>query len=207
MRIASICLIALCTVTMPLANLSQAAQSDSRRKGTPPQHRQVSGENGQQAGSSLSETQQQNLQKLQTDLMSLQEGSQVTQAQKDSLKDALAAIADGATRPDQNLVQQLANDLTDALTDQNLSTMEKIQLANDLQQVMNSANIPMEEVEQAIADAQAILAASGIREKDVQTIVADLKAIATGAQKNVQNPADKAKSQSQGRQRPLGRNR
>lgn len=143
-------------------------------------------------GSNLSPTQQQNLQKLQADLQAIKQGSQVTPEQKQALKNDLLAMADGATKPDQALVQQLANDLADAMSDGSIDSKEKAKLANDLQKVMASANIPMDEVNQAIADAQAILAASGVTKSDVQTIVNDLKAIASEAKNNAPNGGAKA---------------
>ncbi|MBL8204511.1 MAG: hypothetical protein JNM09_09805 [Blastocatellia bacterium] len=143
-------------------------------------------------GSNLSPTQQQNIQKLQADLQAIKQGSQVTTEQKQALKNDLMAMADGATKPDPALVQQLANDLSEAIADGSIDSKEKAQLANDLQKVMNSAGIPPEEVNQAIADAQAILASSGVDKSAVQTIVNDLKAIATEAKNNAPNGGAKA---------------
>ncbi len=139
--------------------------------------------NKQPSGSHLSETQQKNIQKLTSDLQAIKQGSQVTPEMKQALKNDLMAMADGATKPDPALVDKLAADLADAMSDGNISNAEKAKLTNDLYAVMYSANIPASEVNQAIADAQVILAASGVTKQDVQTIVADLKAIATEAQK------------------------
>lgn len=149
-------------------------------------------EGSKPSGTHLSETQKQNLQKLQADLQAIQQGSQVTTEQKQALKNDLMAMAEGATKPDPALVQQLANDLSEAIADGSIDNKEKAQLANDLQKVMTSANIPPEEVNQAIADAQAILTASGVDKSEVQTIVSDLKAIATEAKNNAPNGGAKA---------------
>ncbi len=143
-------------------------------------------------GQNLSPTQQQNIQKLQADLNAIKQGSQVTAEQKQALKNDLMAMADGATKPDPALVQQLANDLAEAVADGKIDNKEKAQLSNDLYKVMNSANIPAEEVNQAISDAQAILTASGLTKADVQTIVSDLKAIGTEAKNNAPNGSTKA---------------
>jgi hypothetical protein len=150
----------------------------------------------------LSAVQQQNIDKLIADLNLIKQGSQVTQTQKDALKSDLMAMADGATRPDQALVQQLANDLAEAISDGNLSQREKSKLANDLRQVMNSANISASEVNQAISDAQAIIAASGVSKTDAQTIANDLKAIATEAQKKTQNTGRGSQNATPNRTRP-----
>jgi hypothetical protein len=153
-------------------------------------------------GGRISPAQQQNIDKLVADLNLIKQGSQVTQTQKDALKADLMAMADGATRPDQALVQQLANDLAEAMSDGNLSQREKSKLASDLKQVMNSANIPASEVNQAISDAQAIVAASGVSKADAQTIANDLKAIASEAQKRIQNSGKGSQNASPYRARP-----
>jgi hypothetical protein len=139
-------------------------------------------------GDRTSPAQQANLEALQSDLASLKAGSQVTQQQKDDLKSSLMAMADGATKPDPAAVQALANDLSAALVDGNLSTAEKVRLSQDLETVMNSANVPPADVQAAIADAQQILTASGVDRSDVQAIAADLQAIANEAQANAPVP-------------------
>ncbi len=139
------------------------------------------------SGSHISETQQKNIQKLTADLQAIKQGSQVTPEMKQALKNDLMAMAEGATKPDPALVDKLAADLADAMSDGNISNAEKAKLTNDLYAVMNSANVSTAEVNQAIADAQVILSASGVDKQDAQTIVADLKAIAAEAQKNHPN--------------------
>ena len=133
------------------------------------------------SGSRMSPTQQQNIQKLQADLQAIKQGSQVTPEMKQALKNDLMAMADGATKPDQALVQALANDLSKAMADSSISNQEKAQLTKDLYAVMNSANVPASEVNQAISDAKTILTASNVSQQDVQTIVKDLKAIGSEA--------------------------
>lgn len=135
-------------------------------------------------GSHISETQQKNIQKLTSDLQAIKQGSQVTPEMKQALKNDLMAMADGATKPDPALVDKLAADLADAMSDGNISNAEKAKLTNDLYAVMNSANISTAEVSQAIADAQVILSASGVTKQDAQTIANDMKAIVAEAQKN-----------------------
>lgn len=91
-------------------------------------------------------------------------------------------MADGATKPDKALVDELVTDLYAALDDGELSTKEAKKLASDIEDVMNSANIPKSEVDKAIADAKAILIASGVTKADAQVIVEDLQAIAAELQ-------------------------
>ncbi len=76
-------------------------------------------------GQNLSPTQQQNIQKLQADLNAIKQGSQVTAEQKQALKNELMAMADGATKPDPALVQQIANDFADAMSDGSTDNKEK----------------------------------------------------------------------------------
>ena len=153
-------------------------------------------------GANLSAQQQQNLQKLQTDLQAIKQGSTVTEAQITALKNDLLAMADGATKPDAALVQKLAADVAAAVADGKLSNAEKAKLAQDLDAVMDSANIPEAEVQQAISDAQAILTASGITKTEVQTVVKDLQAIAAEAKKNAQSAGTTARGRLQGLKKP-----
>lgn len=159
------------------------------------------------SGKRMSETQQQNVDQLKSDAKEIKQGSQVTQEQKDALKNDLMSMAKGASKPDPTLVQKLANDLSQAMADGNITGKEKTQLMKDMESVMNSANISTEQVNKAISDAQTILTASGISKADVQTIANDMKAIVSEAQKNVQKAkgqmqekASGAKARVQGRQ-------
>lgn len=133
----------------------------------------------------VSEQQQANVSELAADLQRLRGQSAVTEAQKQALAEDLLALADGATKPDEELVEQLANDLADALADGEISQREAVKLVSDIEQVMNSANIPKTEVDAVIADAQAILIASGVTKSDAQEIAADLKAIAAELRQNI----------------------
>lgn len=176
------------SVTPPTGGAEGAARAGGRR-----------GTGEKPSGANLSEQQQKNVQKLQSDLQAIKQGSQVTSEQKLALKNDLLAMADGATKPDAALVQQLATDLSAALADGNVSNQEKAKLAKDLDAVMDSANVPAAEVQQAITDAQAILSASGVSKSEVQTVVTDLQAIASEAKKNAQAAGATAKGRLQGR--------
>lgn len=144
--------------------------------------------------SKLSDQQQKNIERLQSDLNAIKQGSQVTQNQITALKNDLIAIAERATRPDPALVDKLATDLANALADGKLSNAEKARLSQDLYAVLNSANISTAEINQAIADAQTILQASGITKNEVTAVINDLKAIANEAQSNAQSGGGKAKT-------------
>ena len=140
---------------------------------------------GEKAGSRMSETQQQNVNKLLSDLKDIKSGSQVTPEQKQQLKNDLMAMADGAQKPSQASVSQLATDLQAAWSDQKLTPVEQKKLMADVTAVFTSANIPASEVQATVIDAQAILTASGVTKEDAVAIANDLKAIATELKNNV----------------------
>jgi hypothetical protein len=166
--------------------------------------KQQSGAAGTSTTQPMSDAQKRNLQKLQSDLAAIKSGSQVTQAQKDALAADLTSMAQGATRPDSSLVNQLSNDLSRAISDGKVSTAEIAQLSKDIQQVLDSANISSAQVNQAISDAQAILKASGVSQSDAQLVQSDLKAIAAEFQKN--KPSTTGQPAATG-QSPKGRTR
>ena len=165
---------------------------------TNPAHAQRFGGRAKPSGQNMSQQQQQNINKLVTDLNAIKAGSQVTPAMKAALKNDLLAMADGATKPDPALVSKLANDLSAALADKTISAQEKQKLSKDLYAVMNSANIPPAEAQQAIADAQTLLQASGLNKQDAQLIVADLQAIAAEAKKNLSGASATAQEKRAG---------
>jgi len=139
----------------------------------------------------MSSEQQGNVQKLADDLRALRSASDVTNEQIEALAGSLAELADGATKPDQSLVDALATDLASAMADSEISPKEALQLANDLDAVMSSANVSAEEVQSAIDDAKAILESSGVSKSDVDKIVADLEAIANAAESGSSPPSAK----------------
>jgi hypothetical protein len=153
----------------------------------------------------MSAQQQTNVQTLSNDLNAIKSGSQVTPEQKQALSESLIAMADGATKPSQASVDALSADLSEAMTDGNLSNKEKMQLSNDLAEVMNSANIPKSEVDAAIADAQAVLTASGVDKADVQEIAGDLQAIAKEGQANATATKTNTTAAANSSSRPVGR--
>lgn len=190
MRIMTMMLTMLVLAAVPMMGYAQRTGGRADKFRT-----EMSGKIG---GAKLSETQQQNINKLKADLQAIKQGSQVTSEMKQALKNDLLAMADGATKPDPTLVQKLADDLAAAVADGNLDNKEKAQLSNDLYAVMNSAGIPASEVNQAIADAQAIIAASGVDRQDVQLIVADLEAIVAEARNNHPNAGNNVKGRTAG---------
>ncbi|MFN0112200.1 MAG: hypothetical protein ACKVZH_25345 [Blastocatellia bacterium] len=192
--IITVFMLTVCLAALSATAFAQRAGGRLGKTGTEPSGNARTG--NKPSGSHISEAQQQNIQKLTSDLQAIKKGSQVTPEMKTALKNDLMAMADGATKPDPALVEKLATDLADAMSDGAISNAEKAKLTNDLYAVMNSANIPAAEVNQAIADAQAILAASGVDKQDAQLIVSDLKAIAAEAQKNLPNSGGTQRSRA-----------
>lgn len=133
----------------------------------------------------MSSQQQTNLLNLQEDLISLKNESQVTTEQRESLASSMTTLVQGTTKPSEESVAQLSHDLSEALSDQNLTKQEQIKIAQDVAVVLNSANIPPEEVQAVIQDVEEILLASGVDQQDVQKIVSDLQAISTELQANL----------------------
>jgi hypothetical protein len=131
------------------------------------------------------------VQKLQADLVAIQATSDITAAMRADLAASLMAVVQGAQKPGQAAVMQLATDLSQALADSTLSPQEQRQLAQDLQAVLNSAAIPPAEAEAAIQSIKAVLLASHVTPSDVQTIMQDLQAIKREAQQQLQRPLRK----------------
>lgn len=138
----------------------------------------------QKLQSKMSPTQQANVDKLKSDLQAMKDGSNVTQEQKDALKCSLTDMLSGATKPSQESVQTLANDLSTSMADGSLSLKEKATLTSDFQSVLDSANITADEFNAFAASAQDVLTASGVSKDDVATIAGDLKAIGSEIKAN-----------------------
>lgn len=132
----------------------------------------------------LSETQQQNVDKLTKDLQGLKAGSEVTPEMVTQLKTDLMAMCDNANKPSQESVQKLSKDLSAALSDKALNNQEKAQLAKNMQAIMTSANLNPDEVQAVKKDMQAILTASHVTSDSAKIIMSDVQAIITEIQKN-----------------------
>lgn len=118
-----------------------------------------------------------NISKLIADLKSIKEGSEVTQEQKDKLKEDVKAVLQDAVRPSEESVQALIDALKkaweDGLHGDDVDTVLKAFLA-----VMESANISIPDLKLIAADLKDILTSANIDEQEKETIINDLKAIA-----------------------------
>lgn len=138
-------------------------------------------------GSKLSAQQQSNLTKLKTDLEAMYGKSTVTAAQKQAVKDDMAKIMSGASKPSKESVQKLATDLSKAVADKSITPKEAAQLSQDVATVLNSANISQADAQKLLTDTQTLLKATKLTKADAQTIANDVKAIVTTAQTNAKN--------------------
>ena len=128
-------------------------------------------------GGLISDAQKENIRKLGNDLRDIASDSEVTREQVQQLVTDVVAIADGATRPDEELVDTLRENFSEAIADGELTGPEIVRLTADFAAVLESANIPQEEVEAVIQTVGVIVEASNVDREDVELIVSDLVAI------------------------------
>lgn len=121
----------------------------------------------------VSDAQKENLKKLADDLADIRSHVTLTPELVDAIQEDLAAIKDGATRPDRALVRELAAEVRDARADGGVTDDERAEIADAWDAVLTSANIPQEERDDLWED----LAATGLTGADVKLIAADLAAI------------------------------
>lgn len=110
--------------TAPTAPTSRPASRPTTAPTSRPTSRPTAAPTARPTGENLSPQQQQNVVKLQSDLMSLKGDSQVTQEQKQKLAADLNTLAQGTVRPSQESVDKLAGDLADSMADSSISQAE-----------------------------------------------------------------------------------
>jgi hypothetical protein len=128
--------------------------------------------------------QQQMIDKLQTDLTAIKAGAPVTPEQKQELQNDFLTLSKGATKPSKDAVTKLANDLSAALANKNVSAKDQALLAKAINVVMNNGNLSPAQAQAFVTTAQNSLKASGVTESEAQTVASDLKAIVTELQKS-----------------------
>jgi hypothetical protein len=127
--------------------------------------------------------QQQSMRKLVTDLAILKSRSEATPELKQQFARNLQACVQAETRPSEDSVAALANNLATALPGKKLSTQDQAKLAQDLANVLNSASVQPAEIQAALVSARQILLSSGVSEADTQVILKDLQAVVGEVQK------------------------
>lgn len=128
--------------------------------------------------------QQQLVDKLQTDLVSIKAGSPVTPDQQQVLTSDFFALAKGATKPSKDSLARLANHFSAALAGKNVAAHDQAQMAKAINIVMNSDRVSAAQAQTFVTAVQKSLKASGVADQDTQPVVDDLKAIVTEIQKN-----------------------
>jgi hypothetical protein len=133
---------------------------------------------------------QKHLAQLIADLDALQPKRVVTQVQKNILKIDLERVVEGGGyHPNASNVQQLANDLTDAMTGRRDPVINTQELALALKAVMNSSRVGPEVVNQAIAESRGLLKGAIANDLHVQNVVGDLRTISGLARGGLAMPA------------------
>src|SRR3954453_12263779 len=132
---------------------------------TPPQAHPAAG------ARAIDPAQQQVIDKLQTDLTAIKAGAPVTPEQKQELQNDFLTLAKGATKPSKEAVTKLANDLSTALANKDVSAKDQALLAKAINVVMNNGNLSAAQAQAFVTTAQNSLKAGGVSEAEVQTVV------------------------------------
>src|SRR4051794_25711105 len=78
---------------------------------------------------SISQAQQQAIDKLATDLLAIKPGAEASAEQKQQLVTDISTLAKGVTKPSKSALTKLANDLATALSDKGVTAKDHSQLA------------------------------------------------------------------------------
>ena len=124
-----------------------------------------------------------NLDKLETDLVAIKSGVDVSDDQKQTLRDDLDTLARASVKPSKTALSKLTDDISAALSATNTSPRERGQLAQAVNVVVNSSMTTPAQAQSFVVVAETSLRSSGVDETGVQTVSDDLKAILTEVQK------------------------
>jgi hypothetical protein len=124
---------------------------------------------------------------LQADFAAFKPNSPATAEQKQKLARDLMALAQGAQKPAFGRFNKLAEDISAALAQKNLSEGTRSRLLQDLNGAFNPANVQPTQMQDIFSDVQAIFQSNGSTRKEAVAIADDVKAI-TG---EIQKPAGK----------------
>ncbi|MDB6112112.1 MAG: hypothetical protein JWR69_3862 [Pedosphaera sp.] len=132
----------------------------------------------------LNPAQQQAVDKLQADLTGIKAGSPVTPEQRLTLQSDFLTLAKGVAKPSKESLTKLANDLSTALANKNVSSVDRAVLAKTLNVVVNSGNLPVTQAQAFVTTAQNSLKASGVIEPELEPVIKNLQAIVAELQKS-----------------------
>jgi hypothetical protein len=124
-----------------------------------------------------------NVDKLETDLIAIKAGADVSDDQKQTLHGDLDTLARASVKPSKAALAKLTDDLAAALSATNTSPRERGQLAQAVNVVVNSSMTTPAQAESFVVVAETALRSGGVDETGVQTISDDLKAILAEVQK------------------------
>lgn len=127
--------------------------------------------------------QKENIEKLIADLKAIQDKSELTDSQRETLKNDLISTLQGVQKPSQTAVENLAADFSEIISDDHIDLNEIKVLQEDVNLVLNSANISDEKIEVLKEDFQAIVESSNISEEDLETLWNDIVQILETARK------------------------
>lgn len=133
---------------------------------------------------SISQAQQQAIDKLSADLAAIKPGAEATKDQKQSLVTDMSVLAKGSTKPSQSSLSKLADDLAAALSDKNVTIKDPSTLSKNINILVNSGNLPATQVQTFIKAAQEALKATGAADQQVQALASNLKSITSELQKS-----------------------
>lgn len=126
--------------------------------------------------------QQQNIDKLGTDLGTIVSGIPATAQQIDTVKGDIAVLAKGGNKPSDATLAKVAKDLSAALAEKGVSTTQQPQLAKAINVLVNCGNLTLTQVQAFSTNAQKILKDGGLTDPKLQTVMEDLKLLVAEVQ-------------------------
>jgi hypothetical protein len=124
-----------------------------------------------------------NVDKLKTDLTAIKSGVDVSDDQKQTLRDDLDTLARASVKPSKTALSKLTDDISAALSATNASPRERGQLAQAVNVVVNSSMTTPAQAQSFVVVAETALRSGGVDDTGVQTVSDDLKAILAEVQK------------------------
>lgn len=118
--------------------------------------------------------QQENIEKLIADLKAIKEKSELTEDQRETLKNDLKSTLQDFQKPDEEAVDKFVADLSETFSDGSIGPREIILLQQDIYAILNSANISDEQIDVLKEDFQEIGESSNISQEDLETLWNDI---------------------------------
>jgi hypothetical protein len=132
----------------------------------------------------MSAAQQALVDRLETDLVAVKPGTNVTDQQRTGLEMDMAALAKGANQPTKAELAKLSTDLSAALAGKTVAERDMGQLAKAINIVVNCTALTPARAQAYVTAAQTILKSSAVSDENIQTVSTDMKAIIYEIQKS-----------------------